>query len=790
MEIRIYDYHEAEKLTKYTCVEMEQMSLLRATSQRLHSTPVEELPRIAPYLASCLIRCSGPLQNAEDRASSSYVLVNRLKTRISSLLQDRSTEARFTAAVLIKAYVEAGDHYVLNSCSGWVRGILTCLNKPESPEVKSIYLLTITRIFLKAHTSPALQREVCTPFLPAFLTACLNLIKPTIFTQAGRSKNVSSSLLNQVLQCWRLLLPNYASLFRPFVSRIKPICLSLLEDVSTPHLTVQLAISIFSSLHLCVPKNGTSTEWTQSCSNTIEAFHYTADKVFDLLIEDWSPSNNNHSRRTDLDGNKGVQVDSLGLRHWESTYHGISRLLRLVEIIGGHLDQRQPQLTTIPLGVLIDLTSRISAVTISTDTSESRSVTRFKPEATKDQKDELCAALPLLHIACGKLLKQLLFLFSQALMPLYSCIGNQLLDVFECQRWNDEVRAQIYSTLQQLFCLDGKSASQLDRDALLLLLKTCSRDLGAFFPPEGSMKEILQPNGMSAPNARGENVPHYEKGSKVFRSAWNLLPVIFEKLPSTLIPHSLRSELDGSAILLNHHTAMLASVLNPPRSQDGKTALPSVITFYTQSAADELPTEALLRPRMPIIRDTLSQTAEDSDAEPVESPKIAHHVEDSTTDTIPHHKLQNSFGLNPKPEIAPVLPIKLTPAVTEPSLDVGAGKRGYSSISDTREDTQAVELDNGEQNTKKQRVQDHLGIVRSQDGVQTLVQSEHVDYYSGQQLLTNTELEELLPITSNSVPAEQKAMPAPIDADEDSSDFEIPKIDAELDTSDEDDMEE
>src|SRR5271156_5240544 len=140
---------------------------LRPITQRLNSTSIEELPRIAPFLASSLIDCSEALRSSsaqqEVNGHEDALLVHKLKTRISSLLQDRSPNARFAAVVLIKAVVEAGDQSILAGTEPWIRGLISNLGKPQPVATKRLCLATIVRIFVLTQESPSLLREITTP---------------------------------------------------------------------------------------------------------------------------------------------------------------------------------------------------------------------------------------------------------------------------------------------------------------------------------------------------------------------------------------------------------------------------------------------------------------------------------------------------------------------------------------------------------------------------------------------------------------------------------------------------
>ena len=112
---------------------MASVASLRAVTHRLTTTPTQELPLIAAYVALTLGDCGDILSSPQNHKSSTSVsdtalLVHKLKTRITSLLQDKSVEGRWTAVVLVKATVEAGKWEVLHGSEAWVRGLLAILS--------------------------------------------------------------------------------------------------------------------------------------------------------------------------------------------------------------------------------------------------------------------------------------------------------------------------------------------------------------------------------------------------------------------------------------------------------------------------------------------------------------------------------------------------------------------------------------------------------------------------------------------------------------------------------------
>lgn len=105
---------------------------LRAVTHRLITTPVEQLPSIASFLATSLSDCAELLSTPQTQKSGkpdsdNAVQIHKLKTRLASLLQDRSVEGRWTAVVLVKATVEAGQWEILRGYEPIVRSLISIL---------------------------------------------------------------------------------------------------------------------------------------------------------------------------------------------------------------------------------------------------------------------------------------------------------------------------------------------------------------------------------------------------------------------------------------------------------------------------------------------------------------------------------------------------------------------------------------------------------------------------------------------------------------------------------------
>lgn len=111
---------------------------LRVLCRKLTSVPPAQLPHCLPSLINHVLRCKHPLSTpvdpkAKGEAAESAMLVNKLKTGITTLLNSRTREARFAAVALVKAAVDVGGWEVLKDVRPWVQGLLSIVQVGQHP---------------------------------------------------------------------------------------------------------------------------------------------------------------------------------------------------------------------------------------------------------------------------------------------------------------------------------------------------------------------------------------------------------------------------------------------------------------------------------------------------------------------------------------------------------------------------------------------------------------------------------------------------------------------------------
>ncbi|RMZ83674.1 hypothetical protein DV738_g1017, partial [Chaetothyriales sp. CBS 135597] len=556
----------------------EQLVVLRASAQRLTATPVEELPRIAHFLASSVSSCKIALQASSNKSSENTLPVHKLKTRLSSLLHDKTVSGRFTAAVVIKAYVETASPHG-PEWESWLRTLIGCLNKPDPWKVKKVFLSTIVRILLLCQHSPQLQREVSTPHLPAFITATLTIIRPSSRQSGSKTRTTTSPLLPSVFHCWSELLQYYGNTIRPFVSRIKPICLSVLSESGQASSLQDLAAQVLASLCRCSPKNAVQGEWDSAFRLLIKTAHDTLDLVFRGVREDRAPADLASSRPSIRHNYSQPPLtethDPAGLLPWKGIRDGTQRVINLFRWME-KMVHCSSQPATVPIGELVDLLTRVFSVIIP---DVKKYLPRLNAEVGKEEREELWSSLPELHVAGLRFSTSLTLVFGQVLFSTFSTLSNQVLDLFLAEKWHANIRLQSYVFWTTLIQTSPFACTQVDRQTFNNLCKSCCLDLGGLISQQDQNQQAndnaLRTTAATAGSKSSQtsslsldsNQRRQRSRSALSQAAEELLATLLEQTPATVFSAQARTELDRTAILLNDQRALYASVLNPPATR-------------------------------------------------------------------------------------------------------------------------------------------------------------------------------------------------------------------------------
>ncbi|KAK5135919.1 hypothetical protein LTR08_004377 [Meristemomyces frigidus] len=595
-------------------IPVESIASLKAVAYRLSTTPGKQLPHIAPQIAAQLWHCKDLLSLTVDSAkqgSDASVVLHRFKTHLSSLLQDRTVEGRWSAVVLVKATIEAGGVEVLSKSNAWVRSLLAILKKPDPPTTRNLAVIVLTRIFMLTWDYSSFVREITTPALPTFVAMCLSNIG---------NKRCSASELLTVLEAFTTLIPRHPTIFRTSESQIRILLSRVISATSSNsvvdvHYTKDhqfMAQRLFVLLHHCSPKQGGADKWDESIKTTIIATHSTCDRLFRSVIESWKsvagvqPS---LAPNALFQGDAELESDDkLGLSGWTGVYAGNERLVSLLELIEAHLDTATSGAVVVRLGLVMDLLTRLFSVRA----QHSRQDTiKFNNQVSKDEREAMFSILAQVHVAAVHLVDAMLRRFGNTIASLMQPSLAHIIWMFEAERSDSDVRAMTYTVVTSMLKLQGPSMAKGDLADIEGIVKACCEDL----LPSGDTAAQLPATHVNGMNGKQPPVmcsldlqttktspSHPTASGSLHSSAEALLLVCFSRLNAAHMPGRLRVLMERTAVLTHHKDALVACVLNPSVKGRDSSVQASLLPLLARQYPNAPEVEAILRPRMPLTR--------------------------------------------------------------------------------------------------------------------------------------------------------------------------------------------
>ncbi|RDH35195.1 rRNA processing/ribosome biogenesis-domain-containing protein [Aspergillus welwitschiae] len=645
---------------------------LHAVNHRLTNVPVKQLPHLASCLASSISNCGELLSTPQSQKSGktdsdNAVQVHKLITRLGSLLQDRTYEGRWTAVVLVKALVEAGQWEILRSSEPFVRGLISILAKSDPVSTKKMCIITLTRIFHLTYQYPTLVREITTPSLPGFITSALNLISVKPSSEPVRRLKPNTPFVEVVLQAVNELIARHPTIFRPFTAQIHSLLQVIIGSTSPtfPEHVLEIAQQLFISLHNCAPKNTGGDEWKSACRMTITSVHAASSYVLRAIVEQWEsvdPSLRQMSQPQNYSQEVGNGPDALGLEGWQGLNSGINRLVVLLRMLSGFVGTATASTVTIPVGAILDLTSRLNMVVYPSGGSDIQA----NPQIGRAEREQLLTELPRIHIACMKLLLHLVNALETSAIPVAQNILEQALWVFRAEQFSRDVRTAVYDLVCALLTRIGPSMTKQSVSSLASMIRKCCHDL---LPPtgnQGAATEKPDPKSKNKSSQATVNADSFlnpglkqvrqTSSSSSFpdltRAASELLAAALTHTPSEFMSPALRAEVDRTLILTSDKNAMLASVLNPFPAMQGRGVGTSILPFLARSYPAETEVECLIRPRMPVVMSGPTTNGyvpmeddededEDAAATAVPTSTATGFLKPTPTPTLQHHDMMD-----------------------------------------------------------------------------------------------------------------------------------------------------
>ncbi|KAK0847141.1 hypothetical protein LTR03_006487 [Friedmanniomyces endolithicus] len=626
---------------------------LRAITYRLSSTPPRQLPHVAAQLASQIWACKDLISSppgSTKQGNEGSITVNRFRTYLSTLLQDRTIEGRWAAGVLVKATIEAGGVEVLSKSNAWVRSLLGMLKKPDPPTTRILAIITLTRIFTLTWDYTNLIREITTPALPAFIGTCLS---------NAENQRCSGSELQVILEAFATLISKHPTMFRTHEAQIRSILLRILSVTSSTvgigrHYAAEhrhSAQRLLVLLHNCAPKQGAADKWNETLRATTTAAHTTCDRIFRSVIEDWQstsgvqPSLAIHGL---LQGDVELDNDdAVGMTGWKGVYAGSERLVALLDMLGSQIETATAGAVTIRLGLVMDLLTRLFSLR-----TPSSKLATVKPnqQVSKDEREALFAVLPGVHVATLELTRSILRRFGSSVASITQPLLAQITWLFQAEASYSGVRTSTYGALADTPKLQGPTLTSGDMSDAGAIIKACCQDLLPTAQVVPSANGVIN-GSTNQDGVLGQQVTANSSASvpaTLRVAAEALLPLCFSHIASAHLSGRLRTLMERTAVLIQHKDALVASVLNPApngsRSKTQSSLLPLLAKQYPQSAE----VEALLRPRMPAIRTGRSSSgdgeADDEEYDEDERSPIANGHTDPADDVHDEEEATESLS--------------------------------------------------------------------------------------------------------------------------------------------------
>ncbi|PVH85604.1 hypothetical protein DL98DRAFT_511639 [Cadophora sp. DSE1049] len=643
---------------------------LRVLCFRLSSTAPSDLPRLTPTLLRHVSCCQAPLSSPAGNAiqadaSASAVLVHKLKTQLSSLLNGKSPEGRFTAVVLIKSVVEVGGWEILHGVEPWVRGLLSILGKPDATAVKELCVMTLTKIYSMTQQYQTLVREITTPTLPTFVTSCLNLLS----TSSKKAPGGPTSLEEVVFQSFAVLVPRHAAIFRPFASQIRLAVRPFLAPTSSDGFFTSSSLRdsarrLVVILHQTAAKNTSGEEWGKAVRGLVKDVHMTADHVFRAVVEDWESAAGYVGEAVDVNQElHGGSATGDDLPLWIGIHAGVERMTGRLELLAEYLKVETAAPVAVPLGAIMDMVTRMLSIAIPLpQSSAAKSEARLHPAIDRDERDGLWVGMPQVYVAALQLVDTMSVRLEDGFLPLAQESFDQLAWVFEYGKHSPEFRLIAYVVTAKILFYVGQSFNQAQCDKLAGISQACCQDIQEAHPNFIGVTVVDDVGSKPQGNQNAEaflrsrvTVPteHHIANPALNAAARDLLPMFLSHLPQQYLKLATRSLVDRTSILTHNKDAMLASVLNPMFANNGST-LPSILPHLTREFGHDATVEILLRPRMPlvpstatrsIVNETVDEESEDEDMGLNAESTLIQNNDTSTSAPVP----QDPFAVASQP---------------------------------------------------------------------------------------------------------------------------------------------
>ena len=423
------------------------------------------------------------------------------------------------------------------------------------------------------------------------------------------------TLVETICDSLFVLVPLYATTFRPFSSQIKTSTKSYLAPTSSdtllpvPKSLQKSAGRAVASLHHVAAKTGGSEEWAKMVDGILKEAHATADQIFRAVDETWE-GGNGYARSLDVSlagqpHGGGSNVEDFP--PWSGLVAGSERLAGLCQLLSECLALATKAAVAIPVGAVMDFVARLCSIArLSPKTQTWDQALQTKPAIDRQEKDELWSLMPEIHIEAIELLGNMVDCLDKDMIPMTSEALDHLTRVFGSGISTPKLRSTSYETLKKALVLAGPTLARTSVNMLEPVVLSCCRDLQedvgylkAGEKPKASAPDNKK-NGslanadlfLQSASAASANNQTATLTDEHRSAAASLLTRLLSLLPQIHVRPSVRAIVDQTAILTNNRDAMIASVLNPYRDSHGK-AYASILPHLTQQFPGDRAIEVL-----------------------------------------------------------------------------------------------------------------------------------------------------------------------------------------------------
>ncbi|KAF8463706.1 rRNA processing/ribosome biogenesis-domain-containing protein [Kalaharituber pfeilii] len=617
---------------------------LRALAAALTAVPDDALPAALPAHIGALY--AAPVLESAFRSASedAAVLLHKLRARVSALLQSRAPQGRWAGAALVGACVGSSRECLAAHAKTWAPLVLALLGRPEPTPTLVLALATLSRIFNSlAVCRPSLAREITSPNLKSYLECALSLLSPPSSNRSSAQPSAPAitddpALLPACLRALAQTLSAHPTTFRPFVKRTRSIVAALL---ALPH--TRAPRSGDAGGDRTNTASAVAAEWSRTLKCVLSDTHAVLDDVFAPILED--PA---------LRGTLSPSDFSLSFPP-PSPSTTLDRALLFLHIISTFFSLPTSAPVTAPLGHILLLTRRILSVSSCTSSPN--------PIHPTSSRDTLFARLPALHTATLNLLDTIVRRLSGLFVPVAMQTLEQVVWSWDgiSAAANIEVRTAGYVLLDTLLRLCGRGIPRTHAimKKVMKIADGACEDIAAAFGGLSDDRAALVASAASEKTAQG-TVHHGNKRKKhktnttpssntINTNPSTLADALLQtqstsiisnsnpfptsphpNIPSALlttllassthIPSELRTKIDRLAVMTGNQEMMLASVLWPAGWVKASLVTHLVGAGQGVGAAGgnngdirvrEMATQALVWPRMPVVRADDGEEEED-----------------------------------------------------------------------------------------------------------------------------------------------------------------------------------